>query len=194
MNEFLPLSFVPCVYPWLRSRHVLSLGTTPLEPEEMNYAVIMKSWSYNNVCCCGVYRCVASLEPEEPPTRRNLDPSVDDTVVVIISSNISERPFYMPLASYNSALALLWLVSMIYWQNLHILFCSFSKGIPLLYGSARLIHLQVIKRKPYLLKALGCSGGEACAERHVVNKASYISNAINRGHLRSLHDCRHRII
>lgn len=146
MNEFLPLSFVPCVYPWLRSRHVLSLGTTPLEPEEMNYAVIMKSWSYNNVCCCGVYRCVASLEPEEPPTRRNLDPSVDDTVVVIISSNISERPFYMPLASYNSALALLWLVSMIYWQNLHILFCSFSKGIPLLYGSAIVIHLQVIKR------------------------------------------------
>lgn len=88
----------------------------------------------------------------------------------------------MPLASYTSALALLWLVPMIYWQNIiHILFCSFSKGIPLLYGSAIVINFQVIKRKPYLLKALGCSGGDACAGRHVVNKASYISNAISRG-------------
>lgn len=66
-------------------------------------------------------------------------------------------------------------------------------GLCLSYDSARVIHFQVIKKLVYW-KRLPAQVAKPVQARRIVNKGSYVSNAINRGHLKTLHDCRHLII
>lgn len=195
---------------------LFSLGKTPLEPRDVRNSVInaimktkKKKEEKKKSCCLqqgedndgradrGAEGCIVrwlrsetglSFEPPPPPpsplnsepfSKQQLWNKSRFTAILSFLYLSVNRGFYRTMAQFS-------------------LFCLRRRGgLRVSYQSARVIHLQVIKKKNLIFwKRFVCSGGKAPRRRGrcVVNKGSYVSNAINRGHLKTLHDCRHLII